>query len=109
MYEFATMALLGLAVAKLGHLAGYYGLASRAARATFGVVLGVCLTWALDYSAFAGWGIQFREGWMGPVATGLTIAGIAALWHEVLSFIGSYSRRATDQATEIETHISRVA
>ena len=109
MYEFATIALLGLAVAKVTHLVGYFGLASRAARSTFAVVAGIALMWALDYSVFAGWGIGFRELWMGPVATGLVVAGLAALWHELLSLIGSYSRRASDQATEIETHFPRAA
>ena len=109
MYEFATVMLLGLAVAKLVHLVGYFGLGSRAARSTFAVVAGLALTWALDYSVFAGWGISFREAWMGPVATGLVIAGLAALWHEILSLAGSYSRRATDQATEIEAHFPRAA
>ena len=109
MYEFATIVLLGLAVAKLVHLVGYFGLASRAARSTFAVVAGVALTWALDYSVFAGWGVQLREAWMGPVATGLAVAGLAALWHEILSLVGSYSRRASDQATEIEAHFPRAA
>ncbi len=59
---------------------------------------------------FGGWGIQFRSLWMGPVATGLVIGGLASLWHEGIGFITSYARRAYDESAEIERRIgSRTA
>jgi hypothetical protein len=108
-YEFATVALLGLAVCKVVDLAGHTRGISRRTRALLAVLTGIGLTWATDYSVFSGWGIQFRSGWMGPVATGLAVAGLAAVWHELLDVMGGYARRAQDQAAEIETHIPRAA
>ena len=103
MYEFATVALLGLVVCKLVDLTGHVRPLSRATRVGLAVVLGLGLTWATDYSAFAGWGIRFRELWMGPIATGLAIAGLASVWHEVLGMVGSYAKRG--QPAGSETHI----
>ena len=44
---------------------------------------------------------------MGPVATGFAIAGLAAVWREVLGFLGAYARRPA--ATEPDSHVTRVA
>ena len=106
MYVFATVALLGLAVATI---AGLFGDLSRGVRAALSIILGVVLTWVTNYSAFAGWGIDFRSGWMGPVATGLVIAGMAVVWHEVLGLLGSYGRHQHDEVTEIDERMSRHA
>ncbi len=109
MYVFATVILLGLAVAKLVDLArGFYDF-PRAARLLVAFLIGLGLTWATDYSMFANWGIGFRSPWMGPVATGLVIGGLATFWHEVLDMLASTARRVHDQATEIETRIPRAA
>ena len=109
MYEFATVALLGLAVCKLVDLGGHLGSLSRAAKITLAVLFGVGVTWMLDYNVYAGWSQGFREAWMGTVATGFTIAGTAAVWHEILDVLSSYARRSYDQATEIESRIPRAA
>ena len=109
MYEFATIALLGLAACKLVDLAGNLGTLSRATKITVTMLVGVGLTWLLDYNVYAGWDQVFRKAWMGTVATGLTIAGVAAVWHEILDVFSSYSRRSYDQATEIESRIPRAA
>ena len=109
MYEFATIALLGLAVCKLIDLAGNLGHLSRASKITLAVLMGVGLAWLTDYSVFAGWGQGFRKLWMGTVGTGIVIAGLAAVWHEILHVLSSYSRRQDDQATEIESRIPRAA
>ena len=109
MYEFATIALLGLAVCKLVDLAGHVTTLSRATKITLAVLMGVGITWLMDYNVYAGWDQAFRKGWMGTVGTGLTIAGLAAVWHEVLDVLSSYARRSHDQATEIESRIPRAA
>src|SRR6266568_1891942 len=109
MYEFATIALLGLAVCKLVDLGSNHGSLSRAAKITLAVLVGVGLTWLLDYNVYAGWSQVFRKAWMGTVGTGVTIAGVSALWHEILDVLSSYSRRSYDQASEIEAHTPRAA
>ena len=107
MYEFATVALLGLFLAQLVDLVGRIRPISLTARTVLTLLVALGITWAADYSAFAGWGIRFRELWMGPVATGFAIAGLAAVWREVLGFLGAYARRPA--ATEPDSHVTRVA
>ena len=110
MYQFATIALMGLAVFALVGVIRHLGETSRALRLFLDVVLGLCLAWLTDFSAFAGWGIHFRSLWMGPVVTGLVVGGMAGLWHEVTGLVTSYARRSYDEATEIESRIpSRAA
>ena len=108
MYEFATVALLGLFVAQLVDLIGRVRPVSLVARTVLAILVGLGITWATDYSVFAGWGIQFRELWMGPVATGLVIAGLAAVWNQVLGFLGAYAGTRTPRTTEPD-HVTRVA
>jgi len=109
MYEFATIVFLGLAVCKVIDLVGSLGHLSRAATITVVVLLGVGLTWLLDYNVYAGWSQAFRSGWMGTVGTGLTIAGVAAIWHEVLDVLSAYARRSPDRADVMEPRAPRAA
>jgi hypothetical protein len=109
MYVFATMALLGLAVAKFVDLVGGTVNVRRPVRPFLAFLTGIGIAWAADFSMFAGFGIGLRTLWIGPVATGLVIGGLACAWHEVLEVLASYARRGNDQATEIETGIPRAA
>jgi hypothetical protein len=109
MHEFATIVLLGLVVSTVVNLIRHLGETSRGLRLFLGLLLGLGVGWATDYSAFAGWGIAFRSGWMGPALTGLAIGGLAAVWTDILGFITSYARRSYDEATEIESRIHRAA
>jgi hypothetical protein len=105
MHEFATVILLGLAVYAVVNLIRQLGETSRALRIFLDLLLGLVVAWVADYSMFAGWGISLRSAWMGPVATGLVIGGLASLWTEVVALITSYARRSYDEATEIESRI----
>ena len=109
MYVFATVALLGLAVAKFVDVAGGYVNVRRPIRPFLAFLAGIGIAWAADLSMFAGFGIDLRALWMGPVATGMVIGGLASAWHELLGVLASYARRVNDQATEIETRIPRAA
>jgi hypothetical protein len=115
MYQFATIALLGLAVAAVAELVRSLGIrarsgeTARAARMFVGLVLGVLLTWALDYSMFAGWGIRFRELWMGPVTTGLVIGGVATFWNELIGLLSSFARGRHGEGVVIEARKPRAA
>ena len=110
MHEFATVVLLGLAIYTLVNLTRQLGEVSRGLRIFLDLGFGLLATWVLDYSMFRGWGIQLRSQWMGPVATGLVIGGVATLWHEAVGFVTSYARRAYDEGAEIERRIgSRAA
>ena len=106
MYEFATIALLGLALYKVMDVVSDLGHLSRTAALTLTILLGVGLTWLLDYNVYAGWGQVFRKGWMGTVATGLTIAGFTAVWHAAFGFLSSYRGSSTETSG---THIRSAA
>jgi hypothetical protein len=109
MYVFATVVLLGLAIAKLVDLFTESAELSRGVRSIIGIGFGLVAAFVTDYSPFAGWGVAFRAEWVHLTMTGLALAGVAALWHEVLDLIGSYARRSADEATEIESRMRRVA
>jgi hypothetical protein len=109
MYVFATVILLGLALCKVVDLFTQSTDLSRGVRTLLGIGLGLVVAFVADYSPFAQWGIPFRAQWVHLTMTGLTLAGTAALWHEVLDSIGSYARRSNDEATEIESRMHRVA
>jgi ABC-type sulfate transport system permease component len=102
MYEFATIALLGLALYKVMDLVGALGHLSRAATITLTILLGVGLTWLIDYNVFAGWSQVFRKDWMGVVSTGIVIAGMATVWEAVFGFLASYGHRRSPETTDTQ-------
>jgi hypothetical protein len=117
MYQFGTIILLGLTVSAVAGLiqhlapARWPGRGVAALSLFLRLVLGVLLTWALDYSMFAAWGIRFRELWMGPVATGLVIGGVAAFWHQLSALVTSVARRQPDEEVQAgaKARIARAA
>lgn len=87
MYEFAVIALLGLAVLKVTELLEEFvpGLVRFHTFVTF--VLAVAAVVAADYSIFTGYHIPLREAWMGTWATGLIVGSMASAWRAVLGFL----------------------
>lgn len=104
MYHFAIVALLGLAVWKfVGMLLGFIKTElDSSVRAFLTLGVGVLAAEILDYSVFAGWGVTFRDSWMGPVFTGLVVGSMAYVWHHTLGLVEAYGRRNRDEAREIE-------
>jgi uncharacterized membrane protein (DUF441 family) len=109
MYVFATIALLGLAVATFVDLVDGTVNVRRPVRPFVAFLAGIGIAWAADLSMFAGFGIGLRTQWMGTVATGLVIGGLACAWHEVLEALASHTGRSNDRATGSETGIPRAA
>lgn len=109
MYVFATVLLLGLAIAKLVDLFTASAEVSRAVRGVVAIGIGIVTAFVTDYSPFAQWGVPLRAEWVHITMTGLALAGIAAVWQEVLDLVSSYARRSADEATEIESRMRRVA
>lgn len=93
MYNFAIVALLGLAAYKtVDVLLGVLGIELSAAFKAFLILAaGVLTTEILDYSVFAGWGVTLRDTWMGPVFTGLVVGAMPSVWHAVFGFVGARS------------------
>lgn len=93
MYEFAITMLLGLALVTVVNLVSEYVPAIDRYRSAVTVLLAVAGAYLLDFSLFAGFGVDLREAWMGPVMTGLIVAGSTAVWQAVLGWLG-YSEPA---------------
>jgi hypothetical protein len=111
MYNFAIVAMLGLAVWKfVGMLLGFLGRdLDGHVKAFVTLVMGVVAAELLDYHLYAGWGASFRNAWMDPVFTGLTIGGFAYVWHHCLGVVEAYGRRNRDEAREIERRTPHAA
>ena len=96
MYEFAITMLLGLALVTVVNLVSEYLPGIDRYRAAVTVLLAVAGTYLLDFSLFSGFGVDLREAWMGPVMTGLIVAGSTTVWHAVLGWLG-YSEPARSE------------
>jgi hypothetical protein len=102
MYEFAVVALLGLATYKVVDLLTELVPSLTKVRSLATFVLAVLAVVALDYSVFAGFGITVREQWIGTVVTGLIVGSLAAAWQALLGWLGTHEvatgeRRHTDR------------
>ncbi|MGQ0743549.1 MAG: hypothetical protein ACT4OS_04270 [Acidimicrobiales bacterium] len=49
---------------------------------------GITVALVLDYSLFSAYGVALREGWMGPVVTGLVVGSFTAAWQAVFGWLG---------------------
>jgi hypothetical protein len=73
MYEFAIVVLLGVAAFKLVDVVSEHFDLS-AVRTPVILLIGVLLSWGLDFSLFSLWEIAVRSELLGYVGTGLMIA-----------------------------------
>ena len=89
MHDFAVVALLGLVVLKVGDLLDELVPGLSRFRHLLTYALAVAVAVAIDFSVFAGWGIDVRETWMGTWATGLIIGSLATVWRALLGWFGA--------------------
>lgn len=99
MYQFAVVALLGLATLKVVDLLEEFvpGLTRIHLLLTF--ALAIAATVALDYSIFQGFGIAVRDHWMGTWGTGLMVGSLTTAWRAVFGYLGSSEGKAPESAT----------
>jgi hypothetical protein len=97
MYDFAVVALMGLALWKVVDLLEDFvpGMTRFHNLAT--IVLGVAAAVAADYSLFKGFHVALRDSWMGPWATGLVIAGTTSAWRAAFHWLGSNEGDAPEE------------
>lgn len=88
MYHFAVVALLGLAILKLADLLVELLPSLGKTRTLITFAMAVAATVAVDYSLFAGFGVELREPWMGTWATGAVVGALAGAWAAVLGGLG---------------------
>jgi hypothetical protein len=100
-YNFAILALLGLATYKtVDFVLSLLGMELPAAIKTFVTLgAGVLATELLDYSVFAGWHVAIRDAWMGPFFTGLMVGALTYVWPSVISAVGNIAGRGSSSDT----------
>ena len=110
MYEFGIVLLGGLITAKTVDVLRHLGKdVSKAGVVFLSALCGVGYAYLFDYSLFAGWGIAVRADWIGTLATGLFMGGLAGAWHQALGLMREFAHRYHGEATEIETRVKRAA
>ena len=89
MHDFTIVVLMALALWKTVDLLEDLvpGLTRLHTLAT--VALGIAAAVAVDYSMFRGLHVTLRDTWMGPVVTGLAIAGSTSAWRALFHWFGS--------------------
>lgn len=91
MYEFAIVVLLGIGSFKLIDMVNEYFDVSKF-QTVLTIGLGILVSWALDFSLFAGWNVPVRSPALGYVGTGLMIAAagyaLPQVLHHVADVIG---------------------
>ncbi len=87
MYQFATVALLGLVVLKLTDLLVELVPAVARFRTVTTFVLAVVGVAVLDYSLLGGFGITLRDADMGTWVTGLIVGSLASAWQAALGWL----------------------
>ena len=92
MYQFATVALLGLVVLKITDLLAELVPAVSRFRTLTTFVLAVVGVVALDYSVLEGFGIPLREAEMGAWVTGHNVGSLASAWQSLLGWLHSSGR-----------------
>jgi hypothetical protein len=104
MYVFALAALLGLGVWLVAMLAERYG-PMRDMRGRWTIlllVLGIGAAWIAGLDVWRLWHLPVRWGWVGTTLTGVMLAGLAMVWHELLGLFGGLGRKYQDEAARIE-------
>ena len=106
MYEFAVVALLGLATLKVVDLLSELVPGIAKARTLTTLLVAVLAVVALDYSVFEGFGIAVRENWIGTVTTGFVVGALAAAWQTVLGYLGTSEGTAGEGRRNRPTRIA---
>jgi hypothetical protein len=89
MYDFAIVALLGLATLKVTDLIEELVPALARFSAFLRLAIGVAAAVAIDYSLFTAFGVSVREHWLGTWATGLMIGSLATVWRVAMGWLGA--------------------
>jgi hypothetical protein len=104
MYVFGIAALLSLGVLALAMMVRRYVYQNQRPEMWMLLltVLGVAVAWLADFSLWASWGVDIRANWIGVTLTGLALAGMSQLWHEVVGLAAGLERKYNDEAATLE-------
>ena len=106
MYDFAIIALMGLAIFKVvdlledfvPRLASYHLLTTLA--------LGVIAAVGIDYSVFSQYGIELRDADLGVWMTGLMMAGTTSIWRAGFHWLGTSEGEEPEVRHQQRPHIA---
>ena len=89
MYHLAVIVFLGLALFKLVDVIEDVlpGITRLHGLVTLAFAIGT--VYALDYSLFDGWKVDFRDHWMSMLASGLVLFGMTSVWRAGFHWLGS--------------------
>jgi len=104
MYDFAVVALLALATLKLVDYVTDVVEPVRKFRSLLTFVVAIGAAVALDYSVFAGWGVDIRNADLGTWITGFMVAGLTVPWRAVFGYL-THDRAASDETLGEHTQI----
>src|SRR4051794_7530133 len=96
MYEFAIVALLALATLKLVDFLTDAVAQLRPMRSLLTFVVAIAGVLLLDYSVFAGWGVEIRNAAVGTWITGFVVAGMTVPWRALFAYL-THDRAAADE------------
>ena len=96
MYDFALVALLGLATLKITDLLTELVPALARFSAFLRLAIGIVAAVAIDYSLFTAFGVSVREHWLGTWSTGLMIGSLATVWRVALGWLGATDSGAAE-------------
>ena len=104
MYEFAIVALLALATLKLVDYVTDVIEPVQKFRSLLTFIVAVGATVLLDYSVFAGWGVDIRNADMGVWITGFMVAGLTVPWRALFGYL-THDRATSDETLGEHTQI----
>ena len=96
MYDFAIVALLALATLKLVDFLTDAVAPLRPLRSILTFVVAVAAVLVLDYSVFAGWGVDIRNATLGTWITGFIVAGMTVPWRALFAYL-THDRATADE------------
>ena len=108
MYDFAIVALLALATLKLVDFLTDAVAQLRPLRSLLTFVIAVAGVLALDYSVFAGWGVDIRNATLGTWITGFIVAGMTVPWRALFAYL-THDRARADETLGEQTPKVRAA
>jgi len=109
MYHFAVVALFGLAILKLAELLVELVPSLGRIRTLLTFALALAVTVTVDYSLFAGFGVELRESWMGTWATGAVVGALAGAWSALLGWLDRGRIGTTERRTGQDGGARRIA
>lgn len=110
MYELGIIVFGGLVTAKTVDFVRHLVKDLNKAMVLFlAALVGVGYAYLFDFSVFAEWAIGVRADWIGTLATGLFMGGLAGGWHEALGVMREWAHRYHGEASEIEARLQRAA